>query len=518
LYSLLNVPRVFITPDLQPELFAQLFPVMLLGFFGSFGHCAGMCGPLVVAFSMSDSATPPPRSRWLAVLAALSFQLRLNLGRLIGYSVIGVILGHVGSAAIAGGQLLGVGSGFRQLMAIVTGLLLIWFGILNINPQLLPPIPWLAPIVAWLHRWLGWGMQRFAKISGWGSPILLGSLWGLIPCGFLFVAQLQAVSSGTAWLGGLTLLAFGLGTVPVMLGIGLSTTGLSADRRGQLFQVAGWLAIAIGVLTLLRTDQMVDWTGHGALLLLAWALAARPLARFWGAPLRYRRAIGVGAFFLALAHVAHQADHSFNWQLTGIRFMLPMHRYGLWAGITALLCLTPAAVTSFDRLQVALGRSWRRLHLLTIPGLCLATGHTIFNGSHYLGELARTEWHYGRSMLLVGGAIGVLALRLRPWQHQPISPKLSVTSNPSKSDSSTPSTSTLTNSTPTQSTPISELSSGHDSVLDSSNLSNRVSDSTLNRSSNGDLNNTSNNPKSTSCCQSLKEQSLQRYGSKIPPA
>jgi DMSO/TMAO reductase YedYZ heme-binding membrane subunit len=163
---------------------------------------------------------------------------------------------------------------------------------------------------------------------------------------------------------------------------------------------------------------MLDWSGHASLILLSWALVARPLARWWPTPLRYRRAIGVAAFILAIGHLGYQADHSLNWNFDAIRFMLPIHRYGLLAGIGAIVCMTPAALTSVDRLQAALGRTWRRLHLLTVPALICAVGHTILIGSHYLGELSRDASHYGRSGIVMAIALIVLALRSGRFSRQ----------------------------------------------------------------------------------------------------
>jgi sulfite exporter TauE/SafE len=57
------------------------------------------------------------------------------------------------------------------------------------------------------------------------------------------------------------MLAFGLGTVPMMLGVGVSTSVLSRDRRSQLRQLGGWVSLTIGLLLLLRTSDMVDYTG-----------------------------------------------------------------------------------------------------------------------------------------------------------------------------------------------------------------------------------------------------------------
>ena len=81
-------------------------------------------------------------------------------------------------------------------------------------------------------------------------------------------------------------------------------------------------------------------------------------------------------------------SHTWNWQLRAVQFMLPAHQIGVWLGIVALLLMLPAALTSFDWAQKALGNRWRKLHLLSVPALLLAAGHTILVGSHYWGAVA----------------------------------------------------------------------------------------------------------------------------------
>ncbi len=76
--------------------------------------------------------------------------------------------------------------------------------------------------------------------------------------------------------------------------------------------MGGWVTLTIGILTLLRTDAMVDYTGHAAVLCLMLALLARPVSRFWQFPLRYRRVLGVGAYVLSLAHTGHMLDHTYE--------------------------------------------------------------------------------------------------------------------------------------------------------------------------------------------------------------
>lgn len=393
----------------------DLFLIIALGFLGSFGHCMGMCGPVTVAFSLSHSSTKSKHR-----LGMFRFHLLLNIGRVISYGLVGGILGGLGSIFIASGQLIGIGSSLRQGMAILTGLLLIWFGLAQIKPDWLPRVPFLHPLTGALHNRLNSGMMSLSLQKSWWTPPLLGGIWGFIPCGFLYAAQLKAIETGSFLLGAITMLCFGLGTIPMMLGIGISTSKLSTDKRSQLFKVGGWVTLAIGFLTLLRTDAMIDYTGHSALLFLIIALVARPLSSFWSTPLRFRRLFGVGAFILALTHTTHMLEHSLNWNFDSITFMLIQHRWGIIMGFIAILLLTPAAATSFDSLQQALGNRWRQIHLLTVPAFILAIFHTILLGSHYLGALELTGNHYLRVVLILLLSIIVLVVRSRWFSLTPI--------------------------------------------------------------------------------------------------
>lgn len=359
--------------------------VMLLGFLGSFGHCIGMCGPLTAAFSLAQGQSATP-----TVWRSLLFHGLLNIGRMTSYALVGGAIGVLGSVLIAGGQFSGIDSLLRRGIALFTGSLLIWMGLIQVAPALLPKIPFLHPMRPMrLHQRLNAAMTKLAVRSHPLTPFLLGIAWGLIPCGFLYAAQLKATATGDLWKGAATMLAFGLGTLPSMMGIGLSTARLSADRRSQLFRMGGWVMIAIGSLTLLRTSEMVDYNGHAALILLILALVARPLSRLLPGLMRYRRALGVGAFILSLAHTVYMLDHTFAWHLEAIPFLLPLQQVGVWAGITAMGLMIPLALTSFDSLAHRLGPYWHQIHKLASFTLVMAVIHAVLIGSHYLGNI---EW------------------------------------------------------------------------------------------------------------------------------
>jgi uncharacterized protein len=387
----------------------DLWLMMLLGFLGSFGHCIGMCGPLTVAFSLSQNSADPA-----TVWRSLQFHTLLNLGRITSYALVGAGIGALGSVLIAGGQLAGIDSLLRRGLSIFTGSLLIWMGLAQVAPNLLPKLFFLHPFKQGrLHQRLNKVMQQLSERSHPLTPVLLGMTWGLIPCGFLYAAQIKAAATGELWKGAMTMSAFGLGTLPSMIGMGLSTAGMSANRRSQLFRMGGWVMLTIGILTLLRSSEMVDYTGHAALTLLMLALVARPVSRVWSWLLVYRRALGVGSFLVSLMHTVHMLDHAFSWHLDAVQFLLPSQQIGAWTGMLALGLLAPIALTSFDAIVQRWGKYWRWIHRLAIPVLMLVVIHTVLMGSHYLGNL---DWAIANQLqtgVLIAITAGVFLIRWR---------------------------------------------------------------------------------------------------------
>jgi uncharacterized protein len=378
----------------------DLLLILGLGFFGSFGHCLGMCGPLTVALALSHQTASAP---WHT---ALRFHSLLNLGRLLSYILVGGLLGAVSAAVVASGQLVGIGSDLRTAVVMISGCLLIWWGLVQIKPQLLPPAPQF--LHSQLRRWVS------SALASQQSPALLGLIWGLMPCGFLYAAQLKAIETGNPWSGAATMLAFGLGTMPMMLGVGVASSRWSSDRHSQLRRAGGWMTIIVGLLTLGRTgDTMVDRTGYAALICLAAALLARPLSRCWPQLLSYRRLLGVGALVLSVAHVLHMIEHTWSWNLEALLFMLPSQQAGIGSGVVALLCLLLPAATSFDQAQQHLGQSWRQLHLLAVPALLLVMTHCLLIGASYFGTVPGSSGQQWRSIGLMLAVILILLLRYR---------------------------------------------------------------------------------------------------------
>ncbi|MGQ9871113.1 urease accessory protein UreH domain-containing protein [Leptodesmis sp.] len=178
----------------------DLFLILSLGFLGSFGHCTGMCGPLAVAFSLSQKEVGQPD--WQRYVY---FHSLLNLGRMTSYVLVGAGVGGVGSLLIAGGQLAGIDSPLRRAIAILTGLMLIWLGLNQIRPGLMPGLPLLHPLQGRLHDRLSRAMLHLSFLTSFDWMMQrLGDRWRLlhllaVPA--LICCTVHAILVGSHYLG-----------------------------------------------------------------------------------------------------------------------------------------------------------------------------------------------------------------------------------------------------------------------------------------------------------------------------
>jgi sulfite exporter TauE/SafE len=96
-------------------------------------------------------------------------------------------------------------------------------------------------------------LRRLQPSRGPGHMLAAGALWGWLPCGMVYSVLVTAMLSGSAARGGLTMLAFGLGTLPMLLGLGLAGTRLRAWLRVRGVRIAcGALVLGFGLLGLAR--------------------------------------------------------------------------------------------------------------------------------------------------------------------------------------------------------------------------------------------------------------------------
>lgn len=200
-----------------------------LGFLGS-AHCAGMCGPIVLALPGSDQPTP----------SLLTGRLLYNLGRVVTYMFLGLLVG-----------LLGVGAslaGYQQLISIVAGVLILSFALLpkKYFNKMLHQSP------AVFNRIFSGSFKKLMKNGSPQSLAGIGLLNGFLPCGFVYLGLIAALSMGTLTGSVLFMGMFGLGTIPLLFGMSLVTRFMGSDFRLKLQKLLPVAAAFVGILLILR--------------------------------------------------------------------------------------------------------------------------------------------------------------------------------------------------------------------------------------------------------------------------
>ncbi|UVN42921.1 sulfite exporter TauE/SafE family protein [Pseudomonas mosselii] len=210
----------------MPELIPLLGSALVLGLLGG-GHCLGMCGGLMGALTLA--IPPEQRGRRLRLLLAY------NLGRILSYAAAGLLLGLAGVALASSPLAIGLRV-IAALLLICMGLHLAgwWSGLTRIEA-----------LGRGLWRHVQPVATRLLPVSSLPRALLLGALWGWLPCGLVYSTLLWAASQGDALHSATLMLAFGVGTWPVLL-----ATGLAAERVGALLRKRG-VRVAGGVLVIL---------------------------------------------------------------------------------------------------------------------------------------------------------------------------------------------------------------------------------------------------------------------------
>lgn len=222
---------------------------LVAGVIGSV-HCAGMCGGIVGALTVASGAAArsiPIHATQSARSRALALPLAYNAGRIVSYGIAGAFVGGLGNIAGAGVDNGWLGDANLNFIGrIIAGSFMIALGFY---------------LTAW---WRGLavledvGAKLWRRLEPYGRALLpprnrrqgfaLGLLWGWLPCGMVYTALAGALASGDAIRGALTMLAFGAGTLPMLLGLSIGARGawLAQLRRERWRTLAGVAFIAVG--------------------------------------------------------------------------------------------------------------------------------------------------------------------------------------------------------------------------------------------------------------------------------
>ncbi|MBV1872511.1 MAG: sulfite exporter TauE/SafE family protein [Gammaproteobacteria bacterium] len=216
---------------------AILFTALSIGFFGS-THCLFMCGGIASALSF---AIPLPQNRWKVA----AYPILFSLGRISSYAVAGAILAGLG------GQIrIWIGDTGVVLFRSLAGLMLILMGLYVAN--------WWG-VLSHLERAAGGVWKQISPLIETLKPIdrlwkayTIGAIWGWLPCGLVYSTLLWSSITESTTEGALTMLFFGLGTLPALFSTGVIAKHFQLFFRKNITrQFAGAFIILFGIWTLL---------------------------------------------------------------------------------------------------------------------------------------------------------------------------------------------------------------------------------------------------------------------------
>lgn len=221
------------TPGAGP---LSLAAALLAGIAAS-GHCLGMCGGIAGALAM--------RRPDATFASKLGLALAYNLSRITSYAVAGAIAGLLGRTLLKAVDVAPLSIAFR----VVAGLIMLAAAArLLFGWRLLDPIE-SAGAGVWrrVAPWAG----RQGRSGGLGGAVGLGLAWGWLPCGMTYSMLLLAATTASVPNGAAVMLAFGLGTLPSMVGatVAFERIARSVSSRATLRNVAGILLLAFGLWT-----------------------------------------------------------------------------------------------------------------------------------------------------------------------------------------------------------------------------------------------------------------------------
>ena len=220
---------------------SAIFTVFFAGILGS-GHCFGMCGGIAAGLGNLPGQNQGYRNKGRPqALSALLF----NLGRILSYAVLGLVSAWI---LMQAGQVLNVPK-WSVILRLLTALMILMIGLQFLfNWQILAVIERAGARVWKLVLPLA---VRASSLPGGSGRLLLGLCWGLLPCGLVYSILLTAAAAGSPLSGALIMFAFGLGTLPSMLGMSLAAPALAALLSDQWTRkLMGIAMILLAILSL----------------------------------------------------------------------------------------------------------------------------------------------------------------------------------------------------------------------------------------------------------------------------
>ena len=213
----------------------NLLTIISIAFLGSFGHCIGMCGGIVVAYS--NIKISPSDSKVSQTTAHFLY----NMGRVVTYTILGALFGAVGGVATLSNTANGT-------LLIVAGVVMILAGL-----SLMGKIKFLTLIE---HTFASSSVykkafQTILHSRSNSSFFVLGMLNGLLPCGFVYFFAITAAATASPLSGAMVMFIFGISTIPALFTLGfISSLASTSGFRNMMMALSSVAVILYGTFTI----------------------------------------------------------------------------------------------------------------------------------------------------------------------------------------------------------------------------------------------------------------------------
>ena len=213
----------------------NVLTIISIAFLGSFGHCVGMCGGIVVAYSTIKVDSKSSK------VSQSAMHLLYSLGRVLTYTVLGALFGALGGVVAFSNYT-------NAALLIFAGVVMILAGL-----SLMGKIKFLTLIE---HSFSSSPLYKKAFRSVLNSKssssfFILGMLNGLLPCGFVYFFAITAASTADPLYGAMVMAIFGLSTIPAMFGVGfLASLASATSFRNMMMSLSSIAVILYGAYTI----------------------------------------------------------------------------------------------------------------------------------------------------------------------------------------------------------------------------------------------------------------------------
>ncbi|MBI4407034.1 MAG: sulfite exporter TauE/SafE family protein [Candidatus Kerfeldbacteria bacterium] len=225
----------------------NLSAIFVIGLVAAVSTCTALVSGLILSVSAKYNAVHPVTTKWQRLKPHLLF----NVGRLASYFVLGGVVGLLGKAITPSPRFTGILTVGISIVMILLGI-----DILKLfeGKRFIPKMP----------KWFSQKMYQLTESDRPWMPFVLGGLTFFLPCGFTQSMQLYALTTGSFWQGGITMLVFALGTLPALLGVGMVASLAKGTFARYFLKFSGAMVLVLGLYNFnnglaLADIQPADW-------------------------------------------------------------------------------------------------------------------------------------------------------------------------------------------------------------------------------------------------------------------